>query len=100
SVTHRLRGGFEVASGTVNGDGLDDLYVVQQGRPNHDRPDRLFLNENGGRRLRSIHIPQTRRGQGDYVTSLDYDGNGRTDSLVMNGHLKHPGPIRLLATRP
>jgi hypothetical protein len=100
SVVHRLHGGREIASGRVNGDRLDDLYVVQTGRPHHDRPDRLFLNENGGRHLRSIRIPQTRQGKGDYVTSLDYDGNGRTDFLVMNGFHEHPGPVRLLATRP
>lgn len=99
-LARRLHGGREIASGRVNADGLDDLYVVQYGRPGHDRPDRLFLDGNGGRRLRSIRIPQTRRGKGDYVTSLDYDGNGRSDFLVMNGYFKHPGPVRLLATRP
>lgn len=100
TLVKRLRGGREVASGTVNGDGLDDLYVVQMGPAGRDRPDRLFLDGNGGRNLRPIPIPQTRRGKGDYVTSLDYDGNGRSDFLVMNGQLKHPGPVRLLATRP
>jgi hypothetical protein len=99
-VARRLHGGREIASGTVNADGLDDLYVVQNGRPDHDRPDRLFLNQSGGTNLQSIRIPQTRRGKGDYVTSLDYDGNGRSDFLVMNGFFKHPGPVRLLATRP
>jgi hypothetical protein len=71
-LARRLHGGREIASGTVNGDRLDDLYVVQNGRPDHDRPDRLFLNEKGGTQLRAIRIPQTRRGKGDYVTSLDY----------------------------
>ena len=99
-MTHRLHGGREIAAGRVNADGLDDLYIVQTGRPGHDQPDRLFLNEKDGRRLRSIPIPQTRRGKGDYVTSLDYDGNGRADFLVMNGFHEHPGPVRLLATRP
>ncbi|MFL5893364.1 MAG: FG-GAP repeat domain-containing protein [Solirubrobacterales bacterium] len=99
-LVKRLKGGREVAGGTVNGDDLADLYVVQAGPAGRDRPDRLFLNANGGRRLRSIPIPQTRRGKGDYVTSLDYDGNGRSDFLVMNGQLAHPGPVRLLATRP
>ena len=99
-VVHRLHGGREVASGTVNADGLDDLYIVQNGRADHDRPDRLLLTENDGRRLRSIRIPQTRRGKGDSVTSLDYDGNGRSDFLVMNGFFKHRGPVRLLATDP
>jgi hypothetical protein len=99
SVARRLHGGREIASGRVNGDGLADLYIVQNGIPDHDRPDRLLLNENG-RHLRSIHIPQTHRGRGDYVAGLDYDGNGRADFLVMNGFFKHPGPVRLLATRP
>jgi len=100
TLAKRLSGGRELASGRVNGDELRDLYVVQMGPAGRDRPDRLFLNTNGGRRLRSIPIPQTRRGQGDYVTSLDYDENGRSDFLVMNGQLKHSGPVRLLATLP
>jgi hypothetical protein len=100
SVTRHLQGGKAIASGRVNGDGLADLYVVQNGLPDHDRPDRLLLDEHDGRRLRAIPIPQTRRGRGDNVTALDYDGNGRTDFLVMNGFFKVPGPIRLLATRP
>jgi VCBS repeat protein len=100
AVAHRLRGGREVAAGLVDGDDLADLYVVQEGPANRDRRDRLFLDRKGGRHLHSLPIPQTRRGQGDYVTSLDYDGNGRSDFLVMNGQLKHPGPVRLLATRP
>jgi VCBS repeat protein len=99
ALVKRLKGGREVAAGRVDGDALDDLYVLQMGPAGHDRPDRLFLDVRGGRRLRQIAIPQTRRGQGDYVTSLDYDGNGRSDFLVMNGRLKHPGPVRLLATR-
>jgi hypothetical protein len=98
-TARRLHGGREIAAGRVNADGLDDLYIVQNGRPNHDRPDRLLLDEAGGRRLRSIHIPQIRRGKGDYVTSLDYDGNGRADFLVMNGFHEDPGPVRLLATQ-
>jgi hypothetical protein len=99
SVSRRLQGGRAIASGRVNADGLADLYVVQNGTPDHDRPDRLLLNENG-RHLRPIRIPQTHRGRGDNVTSLDYDGNGRTDFLVMNGFFKNAGPVRLLATRP
>lgn len=100
SVARRLQGGRAIASGIVNGDGLHDLYIVQNGVPDHDRPDRLLLDEHDGRSLRSIHIPQTHRGRGDNVTSLDYDGNGRTDFLVMNGFFKNRGPVRLLATRP
>ena len=31
--------------------------------------------------------------------SIDYDGNGRDEFIVMNGHLKAEGPIRLIAFR-
>ncbi len=99
TLVKRLHGGREVAAGTVNGDRLDDLYVLREGLAGRDRPDRLFVSLDRGRRLRRVPIPQTRRGKGDYVTSLDYDGNGRADFLVMNGQHEHPGPVRLLATR-
>lgn len=96
----RLHGGTEVAAGRVDGDARPDLYVVQRGRADADERDLMLLNRRGGRRLRSIRIPQTRKGKGDYVTSLDYDRNGRADFLVMNGFHKRRGPVRLLATRP
>jgi len=94
----RLKGGEEIAPGRVNGDSNADLYVVQSGDP--ERPDLMLLSRRGGRGFKSINIPQTRRGKGDYVTGLDYDKNGRTDFVVMNGNGKQRGPVRLLATRP
>lgn len=96
----RLRGGTEVAAGPVNGDAAPDLYIVQRGEPDSDERDLMLLNRRDGRAFRSIHVPHTPKGKGDYVTSLDYDRNGRADFLVMNGFHKQPGPVRLLATRP
>jgi len=96
----RLHGGTEVAAGRVDSDARPDLYVVQRGRADADERDLMLLNRRGGRRFRSVRIPQTRKGKGDYVTSLDYDRNGRADFLVMNGFHKRRGPVRLLATRP
>ena len=58
----------------------------------------MLLNRRQGKSFKSIRIPQTRRGKGDYVTSLDYDRNGRDDFVVLNGYHKHAGPVRLLAT--
>lgn len=98
-VRRELRQGTAVAAGRVNGDPRSDLYVVQQGPTNHDRPDLLLLNRNGGRRFESLRIPQTRRGRGDYVTSLDYDRNRRSDFVVLNGDHTSRGPVRLLATK-
>jgi hypothetical protein len=95
----RIRGGTEVAAGPVNGDSRPDLYVVQRGAADNDAPDLMLLNQRGGRDFRSVDMPQTRRGKGDYVTSFDYNQNGREDFVVLNGFHKHPGPVRLLATR-
>ncbi len=95
----RLHGGTEVAAGLVDGDARPDLYVVQRGRADADERDLMLLNRRGGRRLRSIRIPQTRKGKGDNVISLDYDRDGRADFLVMNGFHKQRGPVRLLAAR-
>jgi hypothetical protein len=95
----RLRGGTEVAAGQVNRDPLSDLYVVQRGAPDNDRADLMLMNRRGGRHFAAIDIPQTRRGKGDYVISLDHDRNRRSDFLVLNGYHKHPGPVRLLAAR-
>ena len=94
-----IDGGTEVAAGRLNGDRNADFYVVQRGRPDADEPDSMLINRRGGRSFHRIDIPQTRAGKGDYVTSLDYDRNGRADFVVMNGFHKHTGPVRLLAGR-
>jgi hypothetical protein len=93
----RLRGGEAIAPGTVDPDSRADLYVVQQGDP--EREDLMLLTRPSGRSFESIRLPQTRRGKGDNVTGFDYDLNGRTDFVVLNGSGKHRGPVRLLATR-
>jgi hypothetical protein len=95
----RIRGGTEVAAGPVNGDRRPDLYVVQRGAADNDAPDLMLLNRRGGRDFRSVDMPQTREGKGDFVTSFDYDQNGREDFVVLNGFHKHQGPVRLLSTR-
>jgi hypothetical protein len=46
-----------------------------------------------------VAIPQTRRGSADDVIALDYDGNGLTDFVVLNGR-KKAGPVQLLASFP
>jgi FG-GAP-like repeat len=97
----KVAGGTELAAGKVSRDTLADLYVVQRGEGSEpDRPDLLLLDRRGGHRFSRVKIPQTRRGKGDYVVSLDYDRNGRSDFLVLNGFHKHEGPVRLLATNP
>ena len=95
----KLRAGAEVAAGKVDRDSRPDLYVLRRGKPGKDPPDLMLLNRRGGERFEKLKIPQTRRGKGDYVTSFDYDRNGRDDFVVLNGYHKHPGPVRLLAAK-
>lgn len=97
SYRRKLRGGTAVETGFVSGDRRADLYVVQAGPIDKDLPDLTLLNKRGGKDFEKMKIPQTRRGRGDHVAPIDYDRNGRTDFIVMNGRLKARGPIRLVA---
>jgi len=99
SFSRELRGGEYLAAGFVNSDRRADLYVVQSGPIDKDRPDLMLLNQRGGSDFDKIDIPQTSRGKGDFVAPIDYDRNGRDEFIVMNGHLKAEGPIRLIAFR-
>ncbi len=68
-----------MALGDVNGDGLDDLYVCQQG----GLPNRLFIQEQSGV-LRDI-TAESGTGWLDYCASaliLDFDNDGDRDLVV------------------
>ncbi|CAN5171720.1 hypothetical protein BH20ACT24_BH20ACT24_01640 [soil metagenome] len=95
--TKELEDGHALAAGDVNADGSPDLYVVQTGSPN--RPDVMLMNDGTGKGYGEIAVPQATDGQGDAVSALDYDGNGLTDFLVLNGQ-KSPGPVQLIAFFP
>jgi hypothetical protein len=96
-VEIQVRKATAVAAGDVNADGAADIYVAQGGSPN--RRDLLLLSRNGGKRFVSIRIPQTREGSADDVIAIDYDENGLTDFVVLNGR-SQAGPIQLLASFP
>ena len=55
------------------------------------------MSRKGGTKFRSVKIPQTSKGTADDVFAIDYDKNGLTDFVVLNGRSK-TGPIQLLAS--
>jgi hypothetical protein len=95
----RLTSAVAIGAGDANGDGAADLYVVR-GDGNHaNQPDLLLISQAGGRRWLSVQIPQTRQGSADDVIALDFDRNGLSDFVVLNGR-RREGPIQLLAAFP
>ena len=88
-----------MAVGDVNADGDLDLYVVA-GSTGGNRTDLLLVNDGRARSFTSVKIPQTRRGSGADVIALDYDLNGRTDFVVLDGRGSAIAPLRLLASFP
>jgi len=98
-----LRYGYSVAAGDVNGDNRPDIYVMRgTDAKGTNAADRVYLNNGGGAGFtRMSSIPTTSKGVPDSVVPFDYDGNGLTDFLVLNGHRpdaeSSPGPVQLIA---
>jgi FG-GAP-like repeat len=98
--TRPLKDGVAVAAGDVDGDGDKDLYIVQ-GTRTKQRPDLLLRNRGDGRGFSPMAVPRALDGSAESVTALDYDHNGLTDFLVLNGKgALYPGPVQLLAFFP
>jgi hypothetical protein len=96
----RLTNGAWVAIGDVNLDGLQDLYVVQGCGGGRNLIDYLLIGHGSGR-FTSVDIPQTRDGCGGFAAPIDYDGDGRTEFLVLNGQgrrhgVRITGPVQLI----
>jgi hypothetical protein len=97
-----LQYGYSLAAGDVNSDNRPDLYVMR-GRDagGANAPDQVYLNDGAGASFTLMSsIPSTSQGAPDSVVPLDYDGNGLTDFLVLNGGGEKesgPGPVELIA---
>lgn len=96
-----LQYGFSMAAGDVNGDDRPDVYVMRgRGGGDGNAPDHVYLNDgNGSGFTRMSSVPSTSQGEADSVAPIDYDGNGLTDFLVLNGGEGGggPGPVQLIA---
>jgi hypothetical protein len=98
STILKVQSGMALAMGDVNADHNPDIYVVGGRAGSGNAPDHLLLgNATGG--FTTEPIPETTVGYGDRVYPLDYNRDGLTDFLVLNGggdSAKVPGPIQLL----
>jgi len=91
--------GTALATGDADGDGDVDIYVLQ-GKSKDGARDRILLNDGDGRSFTSVDVPEVRGGSEDDVIALDYDGDGRTDFLALNGRNSERGPVQLITLRP
>jgi hypothetical protein len=97
-----LQYGFSVAAGDVNGDDRPDIYLMRgRDAAGTNAADQVYLNDGAGTSFtRMGSIPSTSQGSPDSVVPIDYDGNGLTDFLVLNGggDAGGPaGPVELIA---
>ena len=98
--TRTLTHGVAVGAGDVDGDGDLDLYIAQGSRTKQ-RADVMLRNRGNGRAFDAMAVPAANGGSAESVTALDYDKNGLTDFLVLNGKgALNPGPVQLIAFFP
>jgi hypothetical protein len=93
-----LEYGFSVAAGDVNGDDRPDIYVMRgRDATGANAPDQVYLNDGTGEKFtRMSSIPSTSKGGAESVWPIDYDQNGLTDFLVLNG-ARGEAPVQLIA---
>jgi hypothetical protein len=102
SFSMPLTSGADVGVGDVTGDGVQDVYVVQSASGGINQPDLMLLNNGPGTNFTEMSIPETTLGSGDSVYPIDFEHNGLTDFLVLNGSglTKQPGPVQLIVFFP
>ena len=99
-VITSLRAGRAIAVGDVNADHNPDVYVVAgKGASVTNQPDLLRLGTATGTFATQLPVPESSVsvGQGDHAYPIDYNRDGLTDFLVLNGRATNPGAIQLLS---
>jgi hypothetical protein len=101
SYSLALSDGRDVAVGDAEGDGDQDIYVVQGS--NASVPDLLLLNRGSGVSYTNFSgLPQVTTGEGDTAQAIpNWKGTNRAAFLVNNGRAyPEPGPRQLIELLP
>jgi hypothetical protein len=101
SVSYQLalKAGRWVAAGDFQGDGHQDLYVVQKCRNGINDPDYLLLGDGTGSSFVQVtSLPQASEGCGDVVEPIDRNGDGKDEFVVLNGlGYTAQGPVQVIS---
>jgi FG-GAP-like repeat len=96
-----LSNGHGVTVGDPDGDGDNDIYVVEGCVRRRNRDDVLLVNDGSGRHFLLRRMDRVRYGCGDTAATLDFDRDGMDEFVVLNGGGKDQpldldGPDQLL----
>jgi Ca2+-binding RTX toxin-like protein len=97
-----LTAGRWVAAGDFQGDGALDLYIVQGCRSDVDDPDILLLGDGTGADFAEVaQLPLATQGCGDVAETIDVDGDGNEEFVVLNGFGRTArGPLQVITSAP
>ena len=90
----RISLGIAVAVGDADGDGHDDIFL-QTGSASRNTADVLLRNNGHGTGFTTIAVPPPGKGSAQDVIALDWNSDGRSEFLVLNG-FRGGGPVQLI----
>ena len=92
----RTSAAVAVAAGDADGDGDQDLYVLRD-KSKGGGGDMILLNGGDGRSFEELTAPAVSGGTADDVFAIDYDQDGTTEFLALNGRGGEDGPVQLIS---
>lgn len=85
SARFKVQFGHGLTVGDPDGDGDDDIYVVEGCVGGVNMDDWLLVNAGGGQKFGMRRVARVSKGCGDTAATLDFDHDGLDDFVVLNG---------------